>query len=131
MAKVITAIMISMLYTGAALAQCSKPVTYLTKGSETPCTGFLFTPEAEAKVRLTDLDLTIQKDINAIQTRQLEIYKEDSKLLLEQKDLWRVRAEDSTKKLIESENNKIWSMFLYFAAGAAVTTLITYGVNQR
>jgi len=123
--------MITMLYTSTALATCSKPVTYLTKGSETPCTGFLFSPEAEGKVRLSDLDLSLQKDMGVLREQQLNLLKEDNKLLLDQKNLWRTRAEDSTKKLIDSEGNKIWSMFLYFAAGAAVTTLITYGVNQK
>lgn len=118
------------IFSFKALAKCDKPVTYLLEGSQAPCTGFLFTPEQEAKVRLADLDLSIQKEINAIQQQQLGILKEDNKLLSEQNNLWRNRAEDSTKRLIESESNKTWKMFLYFLAGAAVTTAITYGVNQ-
>lgn len=118
------------VYSLGSQASCPKPVTYLTEGSQTPCTGFLFTPEKEAEVRAANLDLGLQRDINAIQEKQLGLLKEDNKLLLDQSHLWRTRAEDSTKKLMESRNTDTWRMFLYFSLGVAATTLITYGVNQ-
>lgn len=40
-----------LLFSQVTLAVCTKPVTYLTEGTPTPCTGYLFTPEQEKSVR--------------------------------------------------------------------------------
>jgi hypothetical protein len=129
--KRLSTIVISIVYAFNINASCDKPVTSLQKDQAAPCQGFLFTPEAEKDVRSQALDLELQKQINAAQERQIGLYKQETDILEEQRNLWKTQAEASTKALIESENNKSWEMFLWFGVGVAATTLITYGVNQR
>jgi len=124
------AYVLSITYSIGSYAACGKPVTYLEEGAQTPCTGFLFTLDAEKEVRLNNYELGVQSNLVRLQTKQIALIQEDNQVLSQQVNLWRTRAEDSTKKLIESENSKTWEIFLYFMAGAVVTTAITYGVNR-
>lgn len=54
-----------LLITNLTWAECSKPVTYLTEGSTTSCSGYLFTPDKELEVRTKVLQYdTLDKLVN-------------------------------------------------------------------
>jgi hypothetical protein len=94
-------------------AECPKDVTYLEEGKSSPCSGYLFTREAEAKnYRLLEegkvykelSDLKDQK-INVVQQR-LDLYKDGYADLLKQQ-----RLNDASKAL-------------YFFGGILTTYLV-------
>lgn len=94
-------------------ADCAKPVTLLEQGASAPCRGYLFTPEEELQVRIIKKNsLLDQQEIEGLNNIVDRLQKKDSnnEAILKDKDqqidLWKVRAEDSTLKLVKYDENK-------------------------
>jgi len=128
LSKLISLIMLISIV-NISLAECIKDVTFLNKGEAAPCSGFLFSPEKELKVR-------IMNEENKFFTQQLELLNKQVNLLNEsirlqesitnkerdKAELWRIRAEDSTRKLIESEDGR-GKRDLIFVIGGVILTI--------
>jgi hypothetical protein len=137
--KLLTGLLIlSMVIPQYGIAgECQKPVTLLEEGASAPCRGYLFTPPKELEVRIQNEE---NKLLNKeIEFKDLKIDKLNKSLLesdkiieLEQQkaELWRARAEDSTRKLVESEDGRGRRDFWMVVLGVALTVGAGYAVGQ-
>jgi len=106
------------------------PVKFVEKGNPAPCSGYLFTPEKEREIRLQLVELEFEKQLVISKDRQIELHKQENKLITERYDLWRVEAKELSSDLSKERNNNFWRNTLYFALGMIITTGVTYAVNQ-
>jgi hypothetical protein len=58
-----------------------------------------------------------------------EIYKQNQELLKAQSELWKNQSESLSKQLVD-EKTSFWGKLGFFALGAGITTIITFGVNK-
>jgi hypothetical protein len=106
-------------------------VKFHTKGQPAEYDGFLFTPEKEQEVRYKLMDLDYYKSLDSSRIREIDLYKQENKLLEEKLVLYKSTNEELFKRSMDVTNSTFWTGFWYFLLGAGVTTLITYGVNSR
>jgi hypothetical protein len=118
-------------------AKCEKQVKLLNVGDKAPCRGFLFSPEKELDIRIV-----IQE--SELQDKEIEYKDKKIKLLLkdltvvdsiidkerQKSELWRIRAEESTLKLVESEQGRGKRDFWFVVLGVALTVGAGYAVGQ-
>lgn len=121
MLKIIIAI---VLISNSVSAACNKPVSYLTEGSSAPCTGYLFTPEAERANYQKLEDLKILKETDRLQE---ERFKETSTSLNEYIQYSRELEKINRKQQITNDVTKI----LYFIAGVGVSYLMFKVANDE
>jgi hypothetical protein len=136
MNRINKALLCSAFFCHNLYADCLKPVQYTLKGEVAQCSGFLFSPQKELEVRISveenkvlKQELELNKkllDNYRLQVSNLEhIYSKES----EKTELWRVRAEDSTKKLIESESGRGNRDLLFLIGGVALTIASGYALH--
>lgn len=103
-----------------ANAACEKPVQQLIENQPSPCTGYLFSEEAERSNRLKLIDNTFQlKEIE-----QLNSIVDNQK---QQIDSYDISIKSYGNQVHELQNEKRISDFekiLYFFAGVATTVLV-------
>ena len=122
---------------GQAFAACPSPVSLLQEKDQAPCKGWLFSPEKELEVRTSLEDYKLIQQEIVIKNKMLdnlgfqvktmeEIYAKES----QKTELWRNKAEDSTKKLIDSEDGRGKRDWLFFILGIVTTVAAGWTVKQ-
>lgn len=101
-----------------SLAACKTPVTYLKVNQPSPCTGYLFTPEMELKVRQDLIEYDYLKKQNEINLKKINNLDEQIKIMDQI-----IHTQD--KRIIGLNESRKWERSIYFvlgilAAGAAV-----------
>jgi hypothetical protein len=103
-------------------------VTVLNKAEKAPCRGYLFSPEKEKEVYIKIEENKLLKKEIELKDLKIEFFLTDvkdveaiSKREAEKAELWRVRAEDSTKKLVESESKRGMRDILFLILGIGLT----------
>src|SRR3989344_4805044 len=117
-----------IIYNNISFGKCDKEITLLQEQTSAPCKGYLFTPEKELEIRLIVEDykfleqtsLNKDKQINILQ-QSAEKAEQVAKKESEKTELWRNKAEDSTKKFIESESGRTSRDFIFLGIGALLT----------
>lgn len=116
-------LILSLLIFNLTWAACNKPVTYLTEGSTTLCTGYLFSPEKELEVRIKVENFDNIMEIKNKQNELIDILNQRVKL-----------AQDQNMKLeqyIQERQNMNWYINIgFFIAGALLTGYIASNVNK-
>jgi hypothetical protein len=110
--------------------ECSSPVKLLEEGTPTPCRGFLFSPQKELDLRLLSQNYDLQtQELDATKKIVQKYQQKDSEYEtiiqkeVEQRELWRVRAEDATKKSVEANEGRTGRDVLCILSGAAAVIL--------
>jgi len=99
-------------------------VKYIEKNTPAPYSGYLFTPDGERKLRLTDQELNYYKSLNESLTT-INKAQEDNLNKFQQKiDLKDKRIDD-----LENKDPK-WLQLAAFVLGAFVTTVLVFGVGH-
>lgn len=125
-------IIVYFLYTIILLnytfANCDKPVTKLDKGQEAPCSGYIFSPDKELEVRTEVEENKLLKKEVELKDKKIErleklTFESDKIIELEQNktELWKTKAEDTTKKLIEANNSNITKDVVLVLTGIGIT----------
>lgn len=126
------------LYSSTIYAvECSKRVTTLNTGDKSPCTGFLFSPEAEREIwTIKENNKLFQKEIE-LKDKKTEILDKQLKikdLMIENKDeqviLYHTKLVETTKKYIESEENRGTRDLLFIALGVLLTVTASVVVKN-
>jgi predicted DNA-binding ArsR family transcriptional regulator len=102
------------LISNISYANCKNSVTFLEKGQEAPCDGFLFTPEKEKDVRYLDLSVNYYKTLTSKQNEVIEIMDKRITNLQEHNNLL-------SDELNKKEKAVFLQSTLYFVLGIAVT----------
>jgi hypothetical protein len=121
MLKIITTI---VLISSTATAACQKPVTYLTEGSNAPCSGYLFTPEAEKANYQKLEDLKILKETDKLQEQR---FKETQTSLNEYIKYSRDLEKVNRRQQVTNDLTKV----LYFITGIGVSYLMFKVANNE
>lgn len=134
--NVVTCLCVSLI-SHNALAACKQPVTYVLVSESAPCTGYLFSPEKEAELRSEHEKYNLNLEILSIKDQQINLYKQQTSDLqaavqLEQQkaELWRKNAEDSTNKLMQSNERQGWRDMLFLTLGVVITAAAGWAVGQ-
>lgn len=101
---------------------CDNNVKYLTQGTPAPCTGYLFSPEQEYKVRLSTeryeiMKLMVEKqtDINNVLEERLKNTQQYNEYL--------------SQRLRKEKKDDFWHKTIYFGLGAVLTGVIAANVR--
>jgi peroxiredoxin family protein len=135
MKKLITTVLLSS-FSSSALAEC-KAVTPVNAGEIAPCSGFIFSPEQELKVRLLNEDNKFSKEQIKVYLEQKEFYKKELELteqiieLEKQKtEAWKVQAEKSSEQLIKMQERQSIRDWVFLTSGVLITVAAGYAVGQ-
>lgn len=120
----------------AALAGCP-PVLHLFPQEPAPCEGYLFSPEKEHELRLLnedhkfvlqELDLR-QKQVDKLQ-QSVNLLEDVAKKEQEKSELWRAKAEDSTKKYMEVDESRGRRDLIFLIGGVVLTVAAGWAIGQ-
>ena len=135
--KVVHVITLLVFLTSQIGYSCDKPVTYLEKETVAPCTGYLFSPQKELEVRLIVQNQSYIKQENELLNKKVQLLMENSQFLeeivkkeQEKAELWRVRAIESTEKLVASEEGRGKRDWLFLISGVVLTVAAGFAVGQ-
>lgn len=121
--KIVINILLSLCLALPAYGNCEKNVTYLEKGKSIPCTGYLFSPEQELKVRLK---VKLYDSVLAYSDKQGEINELLNKRLIEYQKYNVVLSNEISSQ----KERTFWNNTLYFAVGVILTGVIAVNVNR-
>jgi hypothetical protein len=112
------------LVSATTFAECAKPVSYLTEGTKASCSGYLFSPEQEQKVRAL-----------------AENFDNLSKIVVKQDELIHVLDKRLTLQISVNQNLREQNEFnakqsyfekaMWFGLGVVTTGLIVYVRNRN
>jgi hypothetical protein len=118
-------------------ANCLKPVTYLDKGKETPCEGFLFSREKEREVRLIAQNYELLKQEVENKDKKINLILKDLALTesiiikeREKSELWRARAEQSTLALVKESDSRATRDWWMILLGVGLTVGAGWALGQ-
>ena len=94
---------------------CKEPVYFLQKNEKAPCTGYLFSPEMELKIREDIVAYDGLKLEHQLLQKELDLTKELNLELVRE-----IKAKDAILQVKKYEN------ILYFALGIVVAGSIAY-----
>jgi hypothetical protein len=110
---------------------CPADVQYLNKGETANCSGYLFSPSKQEELKFMRQDYKLLQQEVTILKQQKELYEANVVKLNEiitkeeqKSELWRAKAEDSSKKYMESEQYR-GTRDAWFFGGGIVATLTT------
>jgi hypothetical protein len=106
---------------------CKEPVSLLNEGDKSPCTGFLFSPEAEKKASKTFDDLRYTEEVLRLQIDKNNLLLDQARIQDERLALYMQASTDLAKELQRKDSEDFWQKALYFGLGIAVTSLAVYG----
>lgn len=130
MKGVLSFLLIFQLSIPGFASDCPESVTLIEKGATAQCTGFLFSPEAEAQAAQDNADSKYYKLTNeklvyrqGLQEKQNEILDKRLKLYMDQSH---VLAQELQRK----ESNSKWENVLWFSLGIIATGVAVYGAGR-
>ena len=117
------ALVVLLLAFNISWAVCQQPVKYLSEGSTSPCSGYLFSPEQEQEVRLkmdrysTLEKISAQQDVLiGIQNQRIELYQSQVMKL---------------EEFFQYRKDREWYVNIgFFLGGAVLTAVIATNVNR-
>lgn len=116
-------VILSLLLTLNPLYACDKPVQYLSQGQNTPCTGYLFSPEKELEVRQMKETYNLHLEVKQLQKERIDILE----TRIDNYQEYQVELE---KELRNREDISFWKNTLYFGLGVLLTGAIATNVGR-
>lgn len=114
---------ISTLFAINVSANCQQPVKYLEQGIQAPCSGYLFSPEKEAELRLVDQNTVLKDKKMKLLEEQLDLSEKIMIKERERAEMWRIAAEESSKKLFITSYTSV-------LIGVGLTVLAGWSMGQ-
>lgn len=137
MNKVIATILAFTLSGQVVAEECQAPVTAIQVGAVANCAGFLFSPSKEAEVRFKVLDYGLLLEQSKLYLQQKDLYQKAAKTSEEiatkeatKAELWRTRAEESTQKLTETQERQSTRDSVFFGLGLFTSILTVFALHN-
>ena len=111
-------------------SDCREPITLIEKGTPTPCTGFLYSPYADAQAEADHRDLKYYKLINERLTERQELMQKQSQILDKRLKLYMDQSHSLSQELQQKESRSEWSKIGWFFLGIGLTGVAVYGAGQ-
>lgn len=116
---------------------CADPVSPLSKGAPSPCTGFLFSPSKEHQVRLINDDYDFMKqEVDNLgkqkvflqgQLNDLQGVVDDQKKEI---NIWRTDDINNSQKLVKAEEGRGTRDALFLGGGVVITLILSIIMNN-
>lgn len=121
----------------ARAVACDVPVTPLNQGDKAPCTGYLFSPEEEQKLRIQNEDYKVLLEESKIYIQEKDTYKKeltDQQEINDKKqkevDLWKQQADSAIQKYVEQQERQSIRDWVFLISGVLLTVAAGYAVGQ-
>jgi hypothetical protein len=128
--KIILIFNIAIWNSFAMASDCQESVTLLDKGTPAPCTGFLFSPDAEAQAASDARDAKYYKLINEKLELRHDLMLEQNEILDKRLKLYMDQSHTLATELHKKESRSTWEKVGWFVLGIGVTGLAIYGAGQ-
>jgi hypothetical protein len=99
-----------LLIGSIASAECANPVSYLKQGQPALCTGYLFSPEMELKVRTEVIQYAKLQEVSSKQDELIDTLNQ--------------RIKNQENQMQTEERASFINKVIYFAAGLSIGYLI-------
>lgn len=109
---------------------CKESVILLEKGKPSPCTGFLFSPEAEKKASKAIDDAKYYKELSDLLHTKNDLMFKENRILEERLALYMNTSFKLAEEVNNRENHDFWKKTFYFGLGIATTSLSVYAASQ-
>lgn len=107
---------------------CDKRVQPIKSGETAPCSGFLFSDEAEKDAARARDDAKYYKELSDKLIERNKVVDKESEILERRLQLYVTQSDMLAEKLTKEESKDFWQKALYFGLGAIITGGIAYGV---
>lgn len=115
----------------SALAlECKHEVSLLEEGQKAPCTGFLFSPDAEKKASQAVDDVKYYKDLSEMYQKRTDLANKELQVMDERLKLYMNTTTELAQEVNRKERQDFWQRTLYFGLGILVTSIAVYGASQ-
>lgn len=111
-------------------AYCTESVILMEKGTTAKCTGFLYSPDADAQAASDNRDLKYYKLINEKLTTRHDLMLKQSEILDKRLNLYIEQSRVLSQELQRQENVSTWKQVGWFLLGIGVTGVAIYGASQ-
>lgn len=109
---------------------CKQSVSLLNEGEKAPCTGYLFSPDAEKKASQAVDDVVYYKELADLYKKRSDLTNEELKVMDERLNLYIKSTNDLAKEVIRKDSEDFWKKTFYFTLGVVTTGLIYYGAAK-
>lgn len=113
-----------------AYSKCEEPVRLIEQNKKAPCTGFLFSPEAEAQVAKDYEDLQFFKSLSERLEKRKELTDKEINILDKRLQLYIEQSNTLSNQLSKRESESKWEKVLWFSLGVIVTGLAVNGASK-
>jgi len=121
--RTLTLLISFVLFSQNINAQCQQPAKYLEQGSPAPCSGYLFSPEKEAELRLMSQNQELKDKKTQLLQEQLLLSESITIKERERAEMWRIAAEESSKKALTND-------YFMILLGVGLTVLAGWSIGQ-
>lgn len=110
--------------------QCKESVSLLNEGEKAPCTGFLFSPEAEKLATIAHEDAKYFKEYSGLLEEKLNKQQEQLMIMDERLNLYMSTSHELAKEMNRKDREDFWQKTIYFGLGVLATSIAIYGATQ-
>jgi hypothetical protein len=130
MKSVLSFILVMSLSIPGYGSDCPQAVTLLNKGNPAPCTGFLFSPEAEKQTALDNMDAKYYKLLSEKLTDKNNLLIKQTDILDKRIDLYINQSNVLSTELAKREKDDDWKKSRWFSLGVVATGIAIVGAAQ-
>ena len=119
-----------LLLPSLGFANCKQPVQLLEQGSPAPCTGLLYSEDADKQAAEDHADTIFYKDLTLRLEKRKELTDKEIQILDKRLQLYISQSELLAERLHKTETRSQWEKILWFGMGIFVTGLAVHGASQ-
>ena len=128
--KIVLTLHIAILNNFAMASDCRESVVLIEKGTAAQCTGFLFSPEAEAQAASDSRDAKYYKLINEQLVNRQKLMQDQTDILDKRLKLYMDQSHELSKELNKRDRYDTWENIMWFSLGIIATGLAVSGAKN-
>lgn len=110
--------------------ECSQSVSLLEENQKAPCTGYLFSPNAEKKASQAVEDVKYYKELSDLYKKRTDLTNQEITVLEERLALYSKASTELAKEVNRKSSEDFWQKTFYFSLGVVATGLIYYAASK-
>lgn len=130
MKNLLTFLLIYTLAFPSFASDCRESITYISAGTPASCTGFLYSPDADAQAAVDHIDVKHYKLINKKLTDRHDLMLKQNEILDKRLKLYMDQSHVLSQELQRKDTVSTWKQVGWFLLGISVTGIAVYGAGQ-
>lgn len=118
------------IFTVISNSALAEDAVFLEQGQKSPYPGILVPQDTLQELRRSVIELDNEKAINLSLTKSVQLYKDNESLLQTKVNTLTDQNNKLSESLYSAKNTSDLERFAYFAAGAILTGLTSYGIYK-